>query len=118
MRQTANDFYFEQGSGLGDIGDMGIGPCDPGFVGPLSPDEAAVCASASTPSYTTITTPQGDYQVVNGQIFDPNGKIVSSIPTGTVIGSTGIGLNPTTALWVLGGIALILFMTQSGGRRR
>jgi hypothetical protein len=62
---------------------MGLGPCDPGFVGPVSPEEQAACAAAaSIPDYQTVSTPSGDYQIIAGKIYDPSGKLVTGIPSG------------------------------------
>jgi len=47
-------------------------------------DTSPVITPLDTSGYQTVSTPQGDYQIVNGQIFDPSGNQVSSIPGGGV----------------------------------
>lgn len=102
------------------LGELGEAPsyCQPGFVGPLSTEEQTTCASyaagysagmSNAPNYQTVTTAAGDYQIIGGQIFDPSGKQVSSIP-----GASPFGLSTPV---LIAGAVLIAVLMFSGGRR-
>jgi len=106
------------------------------------------CSSGAGATYTTVTTTQGDYQVLsNGQIVDPNGNPVTQAQLTQVLASTSITpaqlsniknyyysqgqLSPsaaatgtvnlsTSTLWI-GGAAvglLVILMLASGGGGR
>jgi hypothetical protein len=96
------------------VGVMGLGDvptfCAPGFAGPLTPDQQATCDAAS--SYQTVSTPQGDYQIVNGKIFDPKGNPVSGIPGGPTPGTPVISNTVVLAAAGIAGLFFIMAMIK------
>jgi hypothetical protein len=56
----------------------------------------------TNPSYTgggaqTVPTPSGDYQIVNGTVFDPNGNVVSLSSLQSALGFPSSGTTPSSS---------------------
>lgn len=81
--------------------------------------------AASSTDYTTLSTAAGDYQLINGVLFDPNGNIVTpgagaaqalGIPTGAAAATpaaAGLQLNGKVLGFILAGMLVFAFL----GRR-
>lgn len=86
---------------------MGQGPCDPGFTGPLTPEEQAACAAAVTtptvspcdPSFQGPLTPDqlaacaaaGQPKIYRSGV-DPVSQFVAQYKTPLLIGGVGFGV--------------------------
>jgi hypothetical protein len=143
MALTSREAMGLMGIGVGDA------PCPSaeqaaGIVDCTDPCQAgtAACQSSASPTYTTVPTSGGDYQVLStGQVYDPNGNLVNltstqlsqllqtgaaavpmaTTPAAAAIPGTAMAAPSIPTSWLIGGAALVLLLVMfsgGGGRRR